>query len=215
MTTVTGIPPHVETACQLQEIREALSSLVTQTKEIAEEQKRRDAELKDEIVKAVKDAIDQNDIQAGFKVGKSFAGTAKKHHRRRHQRIEPNLGKHPRNPKPATCDTTESRTESKRRIVDYQEGFPTWWQILGCARKLSISSTNQSSKSPATVAHWQSRVGYSSRSTVSLVESCKASRESSSETSPTKIQHPMVAVFWIRGKSRSIGRSATKHSSIH
>jgi len=65
MTTATGIPPHVETACQLEEIRQSLSLMVTQTRAFAEELRKRDAELKDTIVKAVKEAVEDNDIRAG------------------------------------------------------------------------------------------------------------------------------------------------------
>ena len=65
MTTVTGVPPHIETTCQMKAIHDNLIELLAQTRSSEETQKQRDEQFKVDIVAAVDHAIEQNAVSNG------------------------------------------------------------------------------------------------------------------------------------------------------
>lgn len=73
MVKPTGIPPSVEMACQLEEIKNSLNQLVQWTVDFTEQQRQRDIEQATRVVEAVRKGIDENDIQSGNVSGSRLA----------------------------------------------------------------------------------------------------------------------------------------------
>ena len=65
LTTITGIPPHIETACALEKVEKGLNALIAQSKYQEESQKQCDTELKNTILTVVKDGIEQKPRENG------------------------------------------------------------------------------------------------------------------------------------------------------
>eukprot|EP00980_Cylindrotheca_fusiformis_P010507 scaffold2327_cov96-Cylindrotheca_fusiformis.AAC.4 len=80
MTTDTGVPPHIETACQIKLIQDSLIELIAQSKSHEENQAQRDKQLKEELVAACQDAIEANVISKGNITAKSVSDIIEKQH---------------------------------------------------------------------------------------------------------------------------------------
>eukprot|EP00980_Cylindrotheca_fusiformis_P010502 scaffold2326_cov72-Cylindrotheca_fusiformis.AAC.2 len=79
MTTVTGVPPHIATACQIKLIQDSLIELITQSKSHEENQAQRDKQLKEELAAACQDEIEANVISKGNITAKSVSDIIEKH----------------------------------------------------------------------------------------------------------------------------------------
>ena len=65
MTTATGIPPHVEVASQLKEIRAEIDTLILQVQENERIRKESEAEFKQQVLEVVRDGIEQQNLATG------------------------------------------------------------------------------------------------------------------------------------------------------
>ncbi|CAJ1934645.1 unnamed protein product [Cylindrotheca closterium] len=79
MTTVTGVPPHIETTCQMKAIHDNLIQLLAQTRISEDNQKQRDEQLKADLVAAVHHGIEQNAISNGNITAKGINDIIQKH----------------------------------------------------------------------------------------------------------------------------------------
>ena len=82
MTTPTGIPPSVEMACQLEVIKNSLSTLVDWSKSIEERMREHHAQIISSVIEAVKKGIDENDIRSGNVSGSVLAQMLSDHQKK-------------------------------------------------------------------------------------------------------------------------------------
>lgn len=65
MEHATGIPPHVEIACQLKQIGEDVLALITQTKTNEDNRVAAEADFKAGVIQVIQDGIEQNNVKSG------------------------------------------------------------------------------------------------------------------------------------------------------
>ncbi|CAJ1941632.1 unnamed protein product [Cylindrotheca closterium] len=65
MTTVTGIPPHIEVACQLKNMRKDLLDLIKATEKNKKDRKAAEKEFREQITNAVQESIEQENVNNG------------------------------------------------------------------------------------------------------------------------------------------------------
>ena len=65
MTTATGIPPHVEVACQLKNIRADMDMLISKVVENEAARRESQAQFKDEVLEVVREGIEQQNRATG------------------------------------------------------------------------------------------------------------------------------------------------------
>ncbi|CAJ1945678.1 unnamed protein product [Cylindrotheca closterium] len=65
MTTVTGIPPHIEVACQLKDLRKDMLDLIKATGKNKKDRKAAEKEFREQVTNAVRGSIEQENVNNG------------------------------------------------------------------------------------------------------------------------------------------------------
>lgn len=87
METATGIPPHVEVACQLREMRRDVLGLIEDTKAYEVRRQKAEQDFKEKVTKVVQDAIETNNVNNGNVSGLRLQNILKEYQQKTESRL--------------------------------------------------------------------------------------------------------------------------------